>query len=472
MKRKLLFVLLLFSGMLTAQNYRTVIPSSEQWFLDNSSSPYYEAIKPDSVVANGNDTLIWHYPIVRPDYNLNVFDTLAPSWIGRYTLFASNGDEVFFNSAFDSIILRPRNAINVSWTSYRFPNGDHYDATITSRSWYTSSLFNDSAENISLQLYDASNQPIAGSFNGISFVISRNNGLITAPDIYSFPSGQYLYNRIDAHRLTNAAVFNYYTGDQFQYQYDEPSASHPPSLTFRTVLNRQDWSPDSVRFTYYDEYYDFTVVNFQIDTTYSSATTYYTARNMNSLVYNCYPQQQVTLPSRTLSYYSMRPYIAGTCSAISEAFNVWGYSQFDSTCSCYRLPFEQQEYMYTWMDGHGYVVADYDIPHNQYWSENLIYYRLSNDSCGNRLTTGMENGNLIENEVTLFPNPSSGSCEITSAQPITEIEILNGELQREARFIPNKGSTGLRIATDLSPGIYFLRVQSENGSTVKKLIIQ
>ena len=76
------------------------------------------------------------------------------------------------------------------------------------------------------------------------------------------------------------------------------------------------------------------------------------------------------------------------------------------------------------------------------------------------------------NNIKIFPNPSSGFISIKSDKRILEYSIIN-KLGQKICYRNNLYDTDVKIRTHLSNGIYFLRIKSENqGISVNKIIIQ
>ena len=81
----------------------------------------------------------------------------------------------------------------------------------------------------------------------------------------------------------------------------------------------------------------------------------------------------------------------------------------------------------------------------------------------------------LDNEITIYPNPSNGNITIkNSGIALTEIAItdINGRkvfMQNLSKITTNKN---LDLSSKLSAGLYFMTISTENGSIVKKLIIE
>ncbi len=86
---------------------------------------------------------------------------------------------------------------------------------------------------------------------------------------------------------------------------------------------------------------------------------------------------------------------------------------------------------------------------------------------------GIANNALADN-IVLYPNPASGEVTIRTSSPLsTAIKVYDtsGKLIIFEREVEILGSVNLNIST-LQPGIYFVRFNSEIGTTTKKLLIK
>ena len=84
--------------------------------------------------------------------------------------------------------------------------------------------------------------------------------------------------------------------------------------------------------------------------------------------------------------------------------------------------------------------------------------------------TGIEENNTNGN-ISVYPNPSSGNFTITSITEITSIKIYN--VLGEFVFSSQPQTTNYELdLQNKSKGVYFLEMQSDKGSEIKKIIIE
>jgi len=81
----------------------------------------------------------------------------------------------------------------------------------------------------------------------------------------------------------------------------------------------------------------------------------------------------------------------------------------------------------------------------------------------------------LERNLSIYPNPASDfiSVELKNSQVITEVSLLNN-LGQVMTSVSNNGSTS-KMNIDVSgmaTGLYFVKVNTENASVTKKLIVK
>ena len=76
-------------------------------------------------------------------------------------------------------------------------------------------------------------------------------------------------------------------------------------------------------------------------------------------------------------------------------------------------------------------------------------------------------------DVTIYPNPThDGNVYITSSQAVNEIEVFNVNGQTIYRQLNPAISNSTYIVENLPSGFYFIKVQTEKGAMIKKLIVE
>lgn len=91
------------------------------------------------------------------------------------------------------------------------------------------------------------------------------------------------------------------------------------------------------------------------------------------------------------------------------------------------------------------------------------------------ILAGLNNSNGIENEVktmALYPNPAHEGVTITAEDRLQHIEVCN-LLGQPAKALELHGENRCNIITsDLTPGIYVVRITTEKGHSCQRLVVQ
>ena len=95
---------------------------------------------------------------------------------------------------------------------------------------------------------------------------------------------------------------------------------------------------------------------------------------------------------------------------------------------------------------------------------------------GRLAATGSELlSSLIDSQVTLYPNPTTGDCWVTidvSAKQTVNLRLVDalGKQVRQWNGVAGPGELPIRVSLPGADGLYFLRIETEQGAVVKKVI--
>lgn len=90
-------------------------------------------------------------------------------------------------------------------------------------------------------------------------------------------------------------------------------------------------------------------------------------------------------------------------------------------------------------------------------------------------TLGMDESSLLDTQVRIFPNPSNGDITIKNSNIALENAVvtdLNGRVIVSYNLNGIIGNQDLKMNSLLSNGMYLMTISSENGSTIKKVVIK
>jgi len=78
------------------------------------------------------------------------------------------------------------------------------------------------------------------------------------------------------------------------------------------------------------------------------------------------------------------------------------------------------------------------------------------------------NDNTLENSITVSPNPTSGLVTVNSISNVKTITVFNVA----GKLILSASNASTVNLSNQAKGIYFVKVQTENGSTTKKIVVK
>jgi hypothetical protein len=203
MKNLLFFLLVFISYSGFSQNYKGVVEGDTTYYLCKFILPYnpfyvdsnrLRVIYTDSIKTIGTDKYYYFYKTVKTPFpymnnNNSCLDTFSASWMGKYSINKSNGDELYFNFNGDTILIRTQAVLNDTWKIAKDTNGIEIWVTFTQLNYSIIDSQQDTIKIITLQAY-SSGLPIAHFYNNKQLKLSKNHGFLTAFEWDFFPYTQ------------------------------------------------------------------------------------------------------------------------------------------------------------------------------------------------------------------------------------------------------------------------------------------
>ncbi|MBL7923989.1 MAG: T9SS type A sorting domain-containing protein [Bacteroidia bacterium] len=340
------------------------------------------------------------------------------SWFSSEALLMQNGREVYFNAAHDSIFVEPGAITGKTWRMYNYLNGDYVEAKVTAL--FPFPLFSalDSVKVISLERKDNAANMVLDPVNTIQLRVSRDSGWVSFVDCRHFPSQLIPMERIPWFNLPlRSEIFDFQPGDIFQYeQVTTNFMSQPlqPLLEEIQVLSRQDFMPgDSVEYTCLKQTMEIvfnTSPTPHFDTLRGSTLISETFHNLSSPLWQGWPGQSLYTGNEVSSY----TLDTGSCQHRKEVSLSTGYFLYDTSASCYRIPFESQVNTETYSVGRGLTLksANAFSMGGAHIRKKQVWYRKGTETCGDPIVfTGISNEEAIR-PLRIFPNPAQESLFI------------------------------------------------------------
>ena len=506
MSRWLILLLLILSIPVTviAQNWKTV-PLTDTTYFTAGTLPDGKRLRViwiDSTTVTGADSTYHFFRSIRDTMVGACIDTSGPSWLGYRCLRKPNGDEYYFNSYLDTIYIPTQAPIGHTWTIASGETGKQYLASITQVNTELVDGILDSTRTATIQAYINGN-PAGDWYNGMELQWSKNHGWLKTLDFYRFPNSlQPPVHVLGAHldsfaHLRLPKSFNNRCLDEIDLAWKyapgnawitESSHSAGPSFGSMSLIN---WS----------KRYD-SVISVTMNPP-NSATVMMWSRNISSG------------PPASDQFSVHQLVVQSTCtSRISEvAFPEWsGHNNFDdwqvynknwfidTFCTSGGIFVRQIAVPYPHIGGaptcrHGGLWGfsgdesySYGLGFGQFASSSSIH-----QACSSSYTTtayhsyfklpGCKLGIYsmpplsiddfdLSPEVSLYPNPASGSVTLIGAPPgipvTVKIYSTYGQLVLEAGAISDGQQLNL---SGLSPGVYVAALVFKDQRQVQKLVI-
>lgn len=88
------------------------------------------------------------------------------------------------------------------------------------------------------------------------------------------------------------------------------------------------------------------------------------------------------------------------------------------------------------------------------------------------IAVGIHSDEIIENQLVLFPNPTTGKTKILFAnnEPVVEINVFDMS-GRKIKLYLNRNSNEAEVDLSNHPGMYLVKVQTIRGSRTFKLVV-
>jgi hypothetical protein len=514
---KLLLLILIFVSIeIKAQDWQCVRPGVTATFIDTALlNAYYNkhtmwVINIDSVKVHQGWT--YHYGFAKmrlisfkdtyPNGYEYCYDAYGPSRMG-IAMSALGGENFFFNSAGDGIRISTLKQPGESWICCRISDTTRLDAMVTSLG--TDTIFGvvDSVKYISFQAKSISGELISHIMNDQVFVLSKEFGMITLYDFYSFPdytppsyineSPVHLLAGIakqgfiaGAQNLTYREIFSFEPGDEFHTKFVENSMvpyyngietntisrvltsawnSTNDAVTYQISRHIDYWSGWDDQPHYYTldtifRSYSFfsehiSGVNYYPEQSIFSYDTSGALKTVNSLIQytnSDYNSRRV----KSLEYNNIRP--ISLCADTLVGYSEWywgespGIEQYIDGCGG---PYFS-----------GGSTTEYHSRSTYFY---LFYFKKGSETWGTPWdTTGWVLPHTIPDsqqfKVNIYPNPAFGQVNIEipdeeNADYRLEIFSLSGIKISEMNFTDSKFTFSI---SDYPKGMYFLKLYMDN----------
>jgi hypothetical protein len=462
-----------------------VLPGVKNYYINKSC--YLRGTRIDSVKTIGNATILYPFKSPRGYYLNGEKLKSSGSWVGETITILPDGTHYFDNFWGDTVVIKTHAVLNDTWTLFDDTSDIYYTATLSAVDTMTVVGVVDSIKEITIHAFNSGGTFTADPLHNAKLILSKSHGFVQAVDMFMFPLHEpnkgykdgfdyFLKKTIVGNpTLSNGLLFrlvNFYNPDMLEvYGFDIGDR-------FSSSRNMGGWPYPSLRQS--------VVVN---KITINSTEIEYALSNASS---SYIPPQGAYVTS-----YSTSP-LKITSAKLFDTVTMpeeWGVELFyrympNDTSFCSKTPlytiesnfiigevvntFEPCGSIMRYKTGLGRVYwyqCEGPLP-NANFKEELTHYHKNGFNCNGY--PSLEVDKLSKRpEITFYPNPASDilNIELALTDEIQTATIFNsiGAAVARATFVAKETFN----VSDLPAGIYFINIQSKDGSSLKeKIVIQ
>jgi len=431
-----------------------------------------------------------------PGVYSDTLDAQGGSWVGK--IITQVGDSLFLfdNINGNTITIRANGTIGDNWIFYRDTSTRYYLATITGMDTMTASGVIDSVKKILITAWDTSGMVVADPADSFEIILSKNNGFVKIFDLYTFPYHQpnavyvegldyyldqtvyyspygyytsyymglnkhtQIFNRTSFSNPTIQALYDWNVGDVYQYSYCIPFSSvhcaSPNSYSIDTVTSKTEYA-DTTEFVY-------NAGVMELDYALYSTTGHFSYLSSNATGFFVYDTTRVfnnVLMPEELGQHNVYYYTSNdtTYCMTTPLYTFTDDNELHN--NVYTPPFEGPYSTTSYRQGLG-LILDYSNSGDDFpmiGMQSLLYYNRGGNICGSIVIppTSVTNLSLVNNNVSISPNPATSYIDVSSSEKIGRVSILNplGQSVYNGQFNTDKATIDIN---SLPNGMYIMNV--------------
>jgi len=473
-KTILLFTALLLNFISFAQeNWLPVYPNQKVYFEDIYKTVY--CLRIDSTF-NENTVLYPFSDLHQIDFECYTIN--SGSWLSKYIMINEEGNTIFVNGKNQQILIKNKAELNEVWEMFANEN-IIVKGKITSVSLKSVLGVSDSVKTISFSVYNHNDEPVNHTLNQFSIEISKHFGLVKTVNFYYFEDTPGSYSHLGEFSLIGIhepqlgfqninlkeQYFDFQVGDELHIRdltTGYPQSYHEDKI-IQKYLSREDYE-DSIVYHYERkmETHTFLLIDgvFQENLYFSIDTL--KQQIIKGVLFN-------TEPNEPYGEESIMKVMIVNNPLLTMYMNDCNFMITEDTC---LIPFyvdacNTTPTYYPGLGGHYYPYCQ--IFGNEYAYE-LVYYKKGEVEWGTPYNLSVSE-NKKEHSFSIYPNPTTSEVTINNEQlTINNVEIFD-IYGRKHHLITSSSNHLINIA-HLPAGIYFLKIYTEAGEVIKKIIKQ
>jgi len=474
--KKIIFIilclLLCFSGY-AQENWLCVYPNKKAYFEHYQKEVY--CIRIDSTSNDGN--------ILYPFSDLHQIDwecysITSGSWLSKYILLNEDGSTIFVNGKNQQILIKNNGTLNEIWNVFENEN-IKVKGEITSIDLKSVLSVEDSVKTISFSVYNHNDEPINHYLNQTSIKISKHFGLLKTISFYyfahtTFDGYPYYLSEFNLIGINEPQLgfqninlkeqyYDFQVGDEFHIL-DIQGYQIPPPDENRIIiryLSRVDYE-DKIVYTYERKINS----NIPKDTLLMEVV-------KGELLFNTEPNEYYVDGSML-----HKVIIENTPLPKMSTYTNYNFMYNSDNDPCLDIIYVDgcfHSYDYFIGLGGPYYCCDYWYTID---CHKLVYYKKGNTEWGTPFSIPKYEKDYSFN---IYPNPTTGDLIIENRAGIVcqarndvqNIEIFDvyGRKVSSHHHITSSSNHLINIS-NLNSGIYFVKITTDTGEVVKKVIKQ
>ena len=463
MKKLLLLILLISSGLCRAQNYQCLQSGVKHYFINGNN--YLKGIRIDSVKTFADSTIYYPFHTPRGSYTTPPFtlDNNGGSWLGKRVLQLNDGTFIFDSYWNDSVIIKTQANVGENWVFYSDVSSLYYKATVVAIDTMTVLSSIDSVKIILITSENGIGPVHTDPVDSFRIILSKANGFVQIFDLFTFP-----YHKPDSLFRPGLDYFL----DRSNMQYYDIGAVYPPNKIYSIFALTNFINPTQEQLYDWglgDNYRYSQCSSTPFDCGYSGPYFYDTISSKTTLAHSITYSNGITTNDSTLLLDSMP----------EEAQNNLYYYFPSNTSFCLtspsyiitKLPNVMNSTTYYYKLGIGRTRFDYE----DYMEPSYVHYQLlsftrygsTSEFCHLDVPVASTRAAYFQ----LYPNPTTTELTIkaSNTQPCT-ITLLNVMGQAVQTIHTNKQETTIDVS-HLPAGVYNVSITDENGNRYNDKVV-
>lgn len=490
-----LSILLALTGF--AQNY-DCFQSGRNYFVN--SNYYLRAIRIDSTVSVGGNTIYYPFHTPRGNYTVNPnLDSTGGSWLGKRVIKQPDGTYYFDNIWNDTVAIKTQANVGDSWIFFNDTTSRYYMALLQSKDTMTVLGSLDSVKTILVIAHDISGIVQSDPVDSFPIILSKNHGFVQIFDLYTFPyhpanatyngeidyflfyvvnmggltRSSLIFKLVDFQNPTIQQLYNWSVGDVYEYvycgdEYPQPMCDPYGEIGYDSVINVENYGSNTeYTFTGFFNKLNGTPFYPSGYTTHINPIDSFNTANVLLMDTLYLPEQFAPGGNYFFKYYSPND----TSFCYTSPRYAW-YSSSLAGSTYYAFIESADHYIYKMGLGLIEKFNSNADAHFIVYDTALIYCKRNNDGCGNFINLGVKAAKTT-GAFKIYPNPATDELYIEEPTKNKFSYIMYNVLGQKVFSVDNVYEKAIINIAALPTGMYYLTINDNTGrQTTSKISIR